>query len=122
MKTKDFVVCVDGIFIKDGKILLLKRTYEPFKGFWHLAGGQVEDGETLKNALKREFKEETNLDVEVGKIIAGRLEETYDQIKIIVAFKITSAKGEIKLNSESEEFGWFNNFPDNSVYNYSGHL
>jgi ADP-ribose pyrophosphatase YjhB (NUDIX family) len=82
----------------------------------------VEDNETLKNALKREFKEETNLNVEVGKTIAGRIEETFDQIKIIIAFKIISTKGKIKLNKESEKFEWFDNYPVNSVYNYSLYL
>lgn len=122
MSTKSFVVYADGICIKDKKILLLKRANDPFRGFWHVVGGQVEDNETLKEAVIREFKEETNLDVEVGEIIAGRLEESFDQIKIIVAFKVTSTKGKIKLNSESKGFKWVKNFPVNSVYNYSQHL
>jgi ADP-ribose pyrophosphatase YjhB (NUDIX family) len=104
---KKFFVCVDGTYIKDGKTLLLKRNTEPFKGCWHLVGGHVEENETLKEALRREFKEETNLDVEIGNIIDGRIEETFDRIKIIIAFKITSAKGEIKLNSENEAYDWF---------------
>lgn len=70
-----FFVCVDGIYEKNAKILLLKRNVEPFKGFWHAVGGHVEENETLKEALKREFKEETNLDVEVGEIIDGRIED-----------------------------------------------
>ena len=122
MSTKSFVVYVDGICIKDKKILLLKRANDPFREFWHVVGGQVEDNETLKEAIIREFKEETNLDVEVGEIIAGRLEESFDQIKIIVAFKVTSTNGKIKLNSESKEFRWVKKFPVNSVYNYSQHL
>jgi 8-oxo-dGTP diphosphatase len=73
---------------------------EPFKGCWHLVGGHVEENETLKQALKREFKEETNLYVEVSEIIDGRIEQTPDRTKMIVAFKVTSAQGEIKLNSE----------------------
>ena len=119
---KKFFVCVDGIFIKDDKILLLKRSVEPFKGCWHIIGGHVEENETLKEALKREFKEETNLDVEIGEIMDSRIEKTFDRIKIIVAFEVTSAKGEIRLNSESEEYGWFAKIPSNSVYDYSKYL
>jgi len=55
--------------------LLLKRSVEPFKGFWHVVGGHVEGNESLQ-AVKREFKEETSLDVEAGEIIACRLEQT----------------------------------------------
>ena len=122
MNKKKFVVYVDGIYIRDKKILVLKRSSEPFKGFWHVIGGLVKDSETLKEALIREFKEETNLDVTIGKILVGRFEETFDQKKIIVAFMITSTKGEIKLNSESEKIRWVKKFPPNSVYNYFQHL
>jgi 8-oxo-dGTP diphosphatase len=122
MPDRQFFVCVDGVYSKDGKILLLKRNVEPFKGFWHLVGGQVEENETLKEALKREFKEETNLDIEVGDTIDERIEKTFDRIKIIVTFKVTSAQGEIRLSPESEEYCWFSKIPRNSVYNYAKYL
>jgi 8-oxo-dGTP diphosphatase len=122
MPTEHFFVCVDGVYIKDRKILLLKRGTEPFKGYWHLVGGHVEENESLKKALIREFKEETNLDIEVGKIVDGQIEKTSDRTKIVVAFEVTSARGEIRLNSESEEYGWFAQTPVNSVYDYSKYL
>jgi ADP-ribose pyrophosphatase YjhB (NUDIX family) len=122
MSKKEFVVCVDGVYVKEGRILLLKRNVEPFKGCWHVVGGHVEENESLTEAMKREFKEETGLNVTVGGIIAGRIETTFDQIKIIVAFEVTSAKGEIRLSSESEAYGWFDEFPCDSVYNYAKYL
>jgi ADP-ribose pyrophosphatase YjhB (NUDIX family) len=122
MKHKKFVVCVDGVYVKDGKILLLKRSVEPFKGCWHVVGGHVEEDESLKEAVKREFKEETGLDVVVGGIVAGRIEETFDRIKIIVAFEVTSAEGAISLNSENEAYGWFDEVPRDSVYDYAKYL
>ncbi|TRO54424.1 NUDIX hydrolase, partial [Candidatus Bathyarchaeota archaeon] len=91
MSKKEFVVCVDGVYIRNGKLLLLKRNVEPFKGYWHVVGGHVEENESLRDAIKREFKEETGLEVTVGSIVAGRVEETFDRIKIIVAFEVTSA-------------------------------
>ena len=118
MFKKEFVVCVDGVYIKDGKILLFKRAVEPFKGYWHVAGGQVEENESLKYAVKREYKEETGLDVTVGDIIDCRFEVTFDRIKIIVAFKIVSAEGTIRLNSENEKYDWFDEVPSDSVYDY----
>jgi len=122
MSQKVFVVCVDGVYVKDGKLLLLKRNVEPFKGCWHVVGGHVEENESLKEAVKREFKEETGLDVAVGGIIDGRIEVTFDRVKIIVAFEVTSAEGEISLNSENEAYGWFDEVPCNSVYNYAKYL
>jgi ADP-ribose pyrophosphatase YjhB (NUDIX family) len=122
MKRKEFVVCVDGVYVKDEKLLLLKRNVEPFKGFWHVVGGHVEENESLKEAVIREFKEETGLDVTVGGIIDGRIEETFDRIKTIVAFEVTSAEGEIRLNFENEAYGWFDEIPCNSVYDYAKYL
>jgi ADP-ribose pyrophosphatase YjhB (NUDIX family) len=114
-----FVVCVDGVCIKDNRMLLVKRNVEPYKGYWHLVGGNVEENETLKEALKREFKEEVNLEIEVGNIIDGRIEKTFDRTKVIVAFEVISIQGKIQLSEENENYGWFTQSPPNSIYDYS---
>jgi 8-oxo-dGTP diphosphatase len=119
MSEKQIVVCVDGVYVKDGKILLLKRNVEPFKGFWHLPAGHVKRNESLEDALRREFKEETSLDVDVGKIVDGRIEKTSDRTKIVVALQVISAKGEIRLNSENSKYGWFERTPKDSICDYS---
>ncbi|MCW4005066.1 MAG: NUDIX domain-containing protein [Candidatus Bathyarchaeota archaeon] len=119
---RQFCVCVDGVYVKDSKILLFKRNVEPFKGYWHTIGGHVEEDETLKEALKREFKEETNLDVQVGDIIGGRIENTHDRTKIIAIMEVTSARGEIKLNSENLDYGWFSQIPPDAVCDYTKYL
>ena len=46
-------------------ILLIKRDTVPFKGYWALPGGRAEPGETVKQTIVREVKEETGLDVTV---------------------------------------------------------
>ena len=122
MEQKKFVVCVDGVYVKDGKILLLKRNVEPFKGCWHVVGGHVKEDESLKDAVIREFREETGLDVAVGGIIDGRFEVTFDRVKIIAVFEVVSAEGEVHLNSENEAYGWFDEVPSNSVYDYVKYL
>ena len=119
---KQFFICVDGILIKDSKILLSKRNVEPFRGFWHAIGGHVEENETLEAALKREFKEETDLDVQIGEVLGRRIEETFDRIKLIVIFQVYDPVGKVKLNEESQEYGWFDHMPPESVYDYSKYL
>lgn len=54
-------------------MLLIKRGREPSRGKWSLPGGRVEAGELLADALAREVKEETGLEVEV-EALAGILE------------------------------------------------
>ncbi len=60
--------------------------------------------------------------VTVGNIIGFRIEEVPDRVKVIVVFEIVSAAGEVHLNSENEAYGWFDEIPCNSVYNYAKYL
>jgi len=61
-------IVATGFLYQDGKFFAAKRSEsEKFlPGFWELVGGKVAFGEELTDALVREFKEETCLDVVVG--------------------------------------------------------
>lgn len=73
MENKDiqFHITVKGIVIYEGKTLILKRVRPSSDGlgYWELPGGGLEYGEDPHQALVRELKEETGLDIEIIKLV-----------------------------------------------------
>ena len=65
MQYRNPKLTVDGIVFEEGKVLLVKRKREPFKGRWALPGGFVNYNERVEDAVVREVKEETNLETEI---------------------------------------------------------
>jgi 8-oxo-dGTP diphosphatase len=68
MTYKNPKLTVDGVIIKDNKILLIKRNRDPFKNKWSLPGGYVEYSEKVEDAVIRELSEETGLNVKINKL------------------------------------------------------
>ncbi|MHC1744274.1 MAG: NUDIX hydrolase [Syntrophobacteraceae bacterium] len=60
------MVGVGAIIFKGSQVLLVQRGREPAYGKWSVPGGLVEVGESLRDAVRREVREEVGLDVRVG--------------------------------------------------------
>lgn len=58
---------VIGFLIKDGQILMIKRKKQPWLNKWNGVGGKIEEGETPKEAIRREIHEETSFILENAK-------------------------------------------------------
>ena len=101
-------IAVDGIITKDGKILLIKRKNEPFKGKWALPGGFVEYGERVEEAVLREIKEETGLNAKIKKLLGVYSDPNRDPRghTISIVF-ILEAEGEAKGGDDAEEAKFF---------------
>ncbi|WP_434053210.1 MAG: NUDIX hydrolase [Roseibium sp.] len=80
-----------------GRVLLIKRGKDPFKGFWSLPGGLVELGEPLLEAARRELWEETRVEADLFEPV-----ETFDSIqfddegKVLTHFILTVFCGALR--------------------------
>lgn len=75
----DRVPCVGAVVLDDRRrLLLVCRANEPGRGLWSVPGGRVEPGETAAAAVVREVREETGLDVQVGRLLGRVSRGPYD--------------------------------------------
>ncbi len=106
------VVGVGAVIVQDQKIVLIKRGNEPSRGKWTIPGGLVELGESVEEAVIRETKEETNLEVENPELIdvvdnvdldqQGRVKYHY----VIIDYLARIKGGDIAAASDAEELRW----------------
>lgn len=106
------VVAVGAIVIDKGAILLVKRDREPAKGLWSLPGGRVEVGESLREALVREVREETGIEVDVDGMI-GTAERIVRNDEgdiafhyVILDYVCTARSVDIKAGDDAAEVRW----------------
>jgi len=95
-----------AVMEKDGRILIAQRRKgRTLGGRWEFPGGKIEPGETAEACLKRELKEELDIECEIGKfIIASRFRYCLVPIELI-AYRVKHVSGELKVN-EHEEVRW----------------
>ena len=102
---------VQGWIERDGEYLALRRNEEPMKGEWNMPGGFVESGESGPEAMAREIREETGLEVAVDEAI-GAYPSTYGsgaeaKPTLGLAYRCRVTGGELEVSDESQEAGWF---------------
>ena len=99
---------VAGIIEFDGEILCMERDrgkydYVSFK--WEFPGGKIEEGETKEQALKRELREEMEMDVEIVEHFCDVYHEYPDFSMNMYSFKCKAKNKEFKMNVH-HDFAW----------------
>ncbi len=106
MKTIRVVAAVICDTLADKKrIFATARGYGEFKGWWEFPGGKIENGETPKQALLREIREELETDIIIGELI-DTVEYDYPTFHLSMdCFWCEVSKGELVLK-EAQEARW----------------
>jgi len=105
-------LAVSAAIFRDGRVLIVRRARPPAHGLYTLPGGGVELGETLEQAIIREVREETGLEIAplalvgfreaIARDAAGRVERHF----VILPFAARWIRGEIALSEELAEAHW----------------
>ena len=105
-------LAVSAAIFRDGRVLIVRRAGPPAHGLYTLPGGGVELGETLVEAVTREVREETGLEIEahglagyrqlIARDGSGRIERHF----VILPFAARWIAGEVSLNEELGEAHW----------------
>ncbi|MEM2121950.1 MAG: NUDIX hydrolase [Candidatus Woesearchaeota archaeon] len=110
---KRISLVVIGVIKKNNKFLLTKRRSSKTKwNKWQFPGGTIEFGETLKEALLREIKEEINCKVQIITKKPLTLElilprDNFHGIFFVFLCQLKNQNCSIKINSEASDYGWF---------------
>jgi ADP-ribose pyrophosphatase YjhB (NUDIX family) len=95
-------VCLDD----EGRILLGRRAFHPGKGLWDLPGGFLHEDEHPLDALRREVREETALEIEPHEFLGFWLEPYDGRIVLCLAWT-AGAHGAARAGDDLVELRWF---------------
>jgi 8-oxo-dGTP diphosphatase len=105
-------LAVSAAIFRNGRVLIVRRARPPAHGLYTLPGGGVELGETLEEAVIREVREETALEVKpvalagYRQAIARDAKGSVERHFVILPFAARWIAGEVSLNEELAEAHW----------------
>ncbi|MDQ1281103.1 MAG: hypothetical protein QG670_2367 [Thermoproteota archaeon] len=104
---------IEAVIMSEGFLLFLKRKNSPAKGEWWFPGGRIRKGETFKETLFREVKEETGLDVKIIEFIGVYNRIFPERHDITIVFLCRCFDEKVILNDEHSEFKFSKDIPSN---------
>src|SRR5712691_9532221 len=92
--TRPITVGVGGFLVREGSLLVVRKTYGPSKGMWTIPSGYVEPRESVVQAIEREVAEETGIGGHAGPILGVRNRVTETANDTFLIFSMTYVSGE----------------------------
>lgn len=108
---------VQGLLVRDGRVLIGRRRHEPRQGMWDLPGGFLEEGEEPLDGLRREFREETGIDIEPVEWLGASV-DPYGPSFVLALSWVVRGDGDPVAADDIEELAWFgaDELPDEMAF------
>jgi 8-oxo-dGTP diphosphatase len=105
------LVGVGAVIVHEGRVLLVQRGHEPLKGRWSIPGGLIEIGEMLHEAVVREVREETGLEIEPVELVEllDRIHREVDRVRyhyVIADYLCRVVGGTLKAADDADAVRW----------------
>ena len=103
-----------AVLIRDGAVFATQRGYGPWKDWWEFPGGKIEAGETARDALVREIREELDTEITVGEKLAD-VEYDYPEFHLSMACFLCGVVSGSLVLKEHESARWLSRAELDSV-------
>jgi ADP-ribose pyrophosphatase YjhB (NUDIX family) len=105
--------CAGALVVREGRLLLVRRTIEPWNGRWDIPGGFSEEREHPEETARRELREETGLEIVVDDLLGiwldryGAQEPPEVTLNIYYLAHLVRPDAEPSTSGEVSEVAWF---------------
>jgi ADP-ribose pyrophosphatase YjhB (NUDIX family) len=96
-----------AVIARDGAVLLGRRRFDPGNGLWDLPGGFLHEGEDALDALRREVREETGLEIEPKRFLGTWNEDYWERDVLCLTWLAEPVGGVERAGDDLVELRWF---------------
>jgi len=99
--------CAGALVVRNGKVLLIRRAIEPFRGYWDIPGGFCEVDEHPVQTAIREVREETGLEIELTGILGLWLDDYEGSATLNVYYLARPLSRHLCIGEDADGAAWF---------------
>jgi ADP-ribose pyrophosphatase YjhB (NUDIX family) len=99
--------CAGALVIRNGKVLLVRRKIEPFRGHWDIPGGFCEADEHPAETARREVCEETGLEIELTGLLGLWLDDYQGSFTLNVYYLARPLSRRLRVGDDADGAAWF---------------
>jgi ADP-ribose pyrophosphatase YjhB (NUDIX family) len=116
--------CGGALLVHDGRVLLVKRSIDPFRDHWDIPGGFCEEREHPRAAAERELFEETGVRGRATRFHGMWIDDYGGGVVTLNVYWLLEPDGDLTPNPDSDEaheLGWFgpDELPDDIAFDHA---